>query len=348
MKKEVSFLICGMLIGALIATCGFALFLRRSKDVSVGGNGDASAGSNAKFVLKLGHGLDVSHPVHKAMEFMNERLVELSGGTVEIDIYPSSVLGSEVQCIEQLQNGSLAMTKTSTASVENFLPEMSVFGLPYLFRDEAHYWNVLSGQIGKELLEAMQVKDLRGLCYYDSGSRNFYTKDHPIRTPDDLKGLKIRVMNSRTAMDMVSTLGAAPTPIAWGELYTALAQGAVDGAENNPPSFTTNKHYEICKHFSKDAHTMVPDVLMIGTKTWNKLDPQVQQWVQQAADDSSVFQRKLWKEKTIQSLEEAKADGVTIYEVDKSLFAEKVKPMYDAIKNEKIKDLVARIRKVKP
>ncbi len=340
MKKEVSFLICGMLIGALIATCGFALFLRGSKDVSTGGN--------AQVVLKLGHGLDVSHPVHKAMEFMNERLVELSGGTVEINIYPSSVLGSEVQCIEQLQNGSLAMTKTSTASVENFLPEMSVFGLPYLFRGEEHYWAVLTSDIGKELLEAMQVKDLRGLCYYDSGSRNFYTKDKPILTPDDLKGLKIRVMNSRTAMDMVKALGAAPTPIAWGELYTALAQGTVDGAENNPPSFTTNKHYEMCKHFSKDGHTMVPDVLIIGTKTWQGLDPQVQKWVQQAADESSVFQRKLWKEKTIESLEQAKEEGVTIYEVDQNLFAEKVKPMYEAIKNDKVKDLVERMRKVKP
>jgi len=211
MKKEVSFLICGILIGALVATCGFAWFLRRSKDVSAGGS--------AQVVLKLGHGLDPSHPVHKAMEFMNERLVELSGETVEIDIYPSSVLGSEVQCLEQLQNGSLAMTKTSAASIENFLTEMSVFGLPYLFRDEAHYWDVLTGEIGKKLLEAMQVKELRGLCYYDSGSRNFYTKDKPILTPDDLKGLKIRVMNSSTAMDMVKALGAFPTPIAWGELY---------------------------------------------------------------------------------------------------------------------------------
>jgi tripartite ATP-independent transporter DctP family solute receptor len=239
------------------------------------------------------------------------------------------------------------MTKTSTASLENFLAEMAVFGLPYLFRDATHYWDVLTSDIGRELLEAMQVKDLRGLCYYDSGSRNFYTKDKPILTPDDLKGLKIRVMNSRTAMDMVKALGAAPTPIAWGELYTALAQGAVDGAENNPPSFTTNKHYEICRHFSKDGHTMIPDVLIISTKVWQGLDPQVQKWVQQAADESSVFQRKLWKEKTIQSLEEAKADGVTIYEVDKSLFAEKVKPMYDAIENEKIKDLVARMRAIK-
>ncbi|HEG42428.1 MAG TPA: TRAP transporter substrate-binding protein [Phycisphaerales bacterium] len=340
MKKEISFLICGVLIGALIATCGFAVFLRGSKD--------ASGNRGRQVVLKLGHSLDPSHPVHKAMEFMNERVAELSGQTVRIDIYPSSVLGSEVQCIEQLQNGSLAMTKTSTASVENFVPEMSVFGLPYLFRNEAHYWDVLTSEVGKELLEKMEVKQLRGLCYYDSGSRNFYTKDRPIRTPDDLKGLKIRVMNSRTAMDMVSALGAAPTPIAWGELYTALAQGTVDGAENNPPSFTTNKHYEICKHFSKDAHTRVPDVLLISTEVWKGLGSQVQQWLQQAADESSVLQRKLWKEKTLESLEQAKAEGVTIYEVDQSLFAEKVKPMYEAIEDERIKVLVTRMREVKP
>lgn len=336
MKRQVSFLISMMLIGALVATCGYAVFLR------------APADSADQIVLKLGHSLDPSHPVHKAMEFMNDRLLELSDATVRIDIYPSSVLGSEVQTIEQLQYGLLAMTKTSTASIENFLPEMSVFGLPYLFRDETHYWDVLSSPLGKELLEKTQTKNLRGLCYYDSGSRNFYTKDRPILTPDDLKGLKIRVMNSRTAMDMVSALGAAPTPIAWGELYTALAQGTVDGAENNPPSFTTNKHFEICRHFSKDGHTRIPDVLLISTKTWSQLDPQVQQWLQQAADESSIFQRKLWKEKTIQSLEEAKADGVSIYEVDQSLFAEKVKPMYDAIENDKIKNLVTRIRKVKP
>ncbi|MHC5144468.1 MAG: TRAP transporter substrate-binding protein, partial [Planctomycetota bacterium] len=287
-------------------------------------------------------------PVHQGMEFMKQRLEELSGGKVTIDIYPSSVLGSEVQCIEQLQNGSLAMTKTSAASIENFVPPMAVFGLPYLFRDADHYWAVLKSDVGKELLQKGNSKFLLGLCYYDSGSRNFYTKDRPIRTPDDLNGLKIRVMNSRTAMDMVSVLGASPTPIAWGELYTALAQGTVDGAENNPPSFTTNKHYEVCKHFSKDAHTRIPDMLLISTKIWNKLDSQVKEWVQQAADESSDHQRELWRKKTIESLEQAKAEGVTVYDVDQKLFAEKVQSMYEAIEDEAIKTLVSRIRKVSP
>ena len=340
MKKEVSFLVCGILIGALVATCGFAWFLRSTKGTS--------AGSAGRLVLKLGHSLDTSHPVHQGMEFMKKRLEELSGGMVTIDIYPSSVLGSEVQCIEQLQNGSLAMTKTSAASIENFVPEMAVFGLPYLFRDADHYWAVLKSNVGKELLQKGNTKFLLGLCYYDSGSRNFYTKDRPIRTPDDLKGLKIRVMNSRTAMDMVESLGASPTPIAWGELYTALAQGTVDGAENNPPSFTTNKHYEVCKHFSQDAHTRVPDMLLISTKIWDKLDPQVQGWLQQAADESSDYQRELWQKKTAESLEQAKAEGVTVYEVDQSLFAKKVQPMYEALEDEAIKQLVIRMRQVKP
>jgi tripartite ATP-independent transporter DctP family solute receptor len=232
------------------------------------------------------------------------------------------------------------MTKTSAASIENFVPEMAIFGLPYLFRDEAHYWNVLNSELGRSLLQKGNAQFLKGLCYYDSGSRNFYTVNRPVRTPNDLRGLKIRVMNSRTAMDMVEYLGASPTPIAWGELYSSLAQGTVDGAENNPPSFTSNKHYEVCKHFSLDAHTRIPDMLLISTRVWDRLSPQIQECVQQAADESSVFQRKLWQEETLKSLEQ------TIHEVDQTLFSAKVQPMYDAIGNTLIRDLVTQIREV--
>ena len=338
MNKSTSSLVAGILIGAVVATGGFSLFLSGQKS-SIG------AGSS-QMVLKLGHALDTNHPVHKGMEFMKERLEELSDGSVTMNIYPGSVLGSEVQCIEQLQNGSLAMTKTSAAAMENFIPEMSVYGLPYVFRDVDHYWNVLKGPIGKGLLQQGESKFLRGLCYYDSGSRNFYTKDRPIRSPEDLEGLKIRVMNSKTAMDMVSAMGAAPTPIAWGELYSSLAQGTVDGAENNPPSFTSNKHYEVCKHFTLDGHTRVPDILLISTKVWEKLDPQVQEWVQQAATESSDFQRKLWKEKTLEALARAKEEGVTIYEVDIAAFAAKVAPLLNNVENQQVRELLQEIAKV--
>lgn len=338
MGKNVSMFVSGLLIGAILAAAGFSLFLRARQ---AGG-----AGRQGQLVLKLGHSLDTGHPVHKAMEFMKQRLETLSDGSVTIDIYPSSVLGSETQCIEMLQNGSLAMTKTSAAAMENFIPSMSVFGLPYVFRDGEHYWEVLNGPIGQSMLRKGESRFLRGLCYYDAGSRNFYTKDTPIRTPDDLTGLKIRVMNSKTAIDMVKAMGGAPTPIAWGELYSALAQGAVDGAENNPPSFISNKHYEVCKHFTLDGHTRIPDMLMMSTRVWDKLDPQVQTWMELAVKESVEFQRRLWQEKTRESLEQAKAEGVTVYEVDVAAFAAKVAPMLEAVENPEVCDLLDRIAEV--
>jgi tripartite ATP-independent transporter DctP family solute receptor len=337
MNKSISMFVGGILVGALLAAAGFSLYLKGQK---------ATRGGQSQMVLKLGHGLDTGHPVHKAMEFMKGRLEALSGGSVTIDIYPSSVLGSETQCIEQLQNGSLAMTKTSAAAMENFIPAMAVYGLPYVFRDADHYWAVLNGEVGQGLLRQGEGKFLRGLCYYDGGSRNFYTKDKPIKTPDDLKGLKIRVMNSKTAIDMVKAMGGAPTPIAWGELYSALAQGTVDGAENNLPSFTSNKHYEICKHFTLDGHTRIPDMLLMSSRVWEKLDPQEQGWVQQAATESVDFQRQLWQQKTIEALEQAKAEGVTIYEVDTAAFAEKVAPMLAEVESAEVRALLKQIGEV--
>lgn len=333
MGKSLSFFLSGMVLSALLCAVAFSSMIR-----------NRDTGEQQKTILKLGHGLDTSHPVHLAMEHMKKRLEELSDGTVTIDIYPSSVLGSEVQCIEQLQNGSLAMTKTSAAAMENFIPTMAAFGQPYTFRDATHYWDVLNGPIGQELLQSGEKKFLRGLCYYDAGSRNFYTKDTPIKTPADLKGLKIRVMNSKTAMDMIKAMGGSPTPIAWGELYSALAQGTVDGAENNPPSFSSNKHYEVCKHFSLDAHTRIPDLLMMSTKVWERLSPRIRGWVQQAADESSVYQRKLWARKSKESLEKARAEGVTVYKVDVAAFAASVSSMHEKIEHPEVRELLKRIK----
>ncbi len=262
-----------------------------------------------------------------------------------IDIYPGAVLGSETQCIEQLQNGSLSITKTSAAVIENFVPEMAVFGLPYVFRDEQHFWAVLDGEIGTRLLQEGESKFIRGLCYYDSGSRNFYSKE-PIRSPDDLQGKKIRVMNSATAIEMVEAFGASPTPIAWGELYSSLAQGVVEGAENNFPTFSATKHFEVCKHFTLDGHTRIPDVLLVGTKTWSGLTPQQQKWLQTAANESAVVQRELWADATQKAREQAEAAGVTVYEVDPANFSRKVEPMLERVKDAKVKETLATIRGV--
>ena len=144
---------------------------------------------------------------------------------------------------------------------------------------------------------------LKGLGYYDSGSRSFYTIDKPLEGPNDLDGLKIRVMESQTAIDMVKSLGGSPTPISWGELYTALQQGVVDGAENNPPSFYLSRHYEVCKYYILDEHTTVPDVILMSTHLWNSLNDQEQEWIQKAIDLSITEQRRLWLESERESLQ---------------------------------------------
>jgi tripartite ATP-independent transporter DctP family solute receptor len=298
-----------------------------------------------KRYLKLAHTLPPDHPVHEAMVFMAKRCSELSRGKMEIEIYPSEQLGSEQQCVELLQIGSLAITKVSAAVMESFTEDYKVLGLPYIFRDSAHAVNVLDGAIGRELLLSTENRYIRGLCFYDAGSRSFYTIDKPILNPSDLEGMKIRVMKSKTAMDMVKALGGSPTPISYGELYTALQSGVVDGAENNPPSFYTSHHYEVCKHYALDEHTAVPDVLIISQHIWKKLSEQEKTWIQQAATESVAVERKLWSESVKKSLAEVQKAGVTIYYPDKSLFAEKVEEVYDSYKDqERLYNYIKRIQ----
>ena len=297
-------------------------------------------------VLKLAHGLDPTHPVHKAMEFMAKKIAEKSNNTMRMDIYPSEQLGSERECIERLQLGALAMTKTSSSPMESFVPLMKVLGLPYLFRDSQHYWTVLKGPIGKELLAAGQSKGLKGICFYDAGARSFYTAKKQINSPADLAGTKIRVQKSPMAQEMVKTMGGNPTPIDWGELYTSLQQGTVDGAENNPPSLYTSRHYEICKYYSLDEHTRPPDILLISTVVWGKLSSQQQQILQEAADESVEFQRKLWKEFVQESLDKVAAAGVTITKPDKQPFRDAAKPMLEKYRDTEIGKLAKKIIEV--
>lgn len=294
--------------------------------------------------LKLAHSLSATHPVHKAMLYMAERLEHYSHGTMTMQVYAGGQLGSERELIELLQIGSLAMTKVSASPLEGFVPEMKIFNIPYLFRDMAHYHAVLDSGIGEELLVAPERVRLRGLGYYDAGSRSFYSVSRPVETPEDLAGLKIRVQESATAVQMIRAFGAAPTPIAFGELYTALQQGVVDGAENNPPSYYLSGHYEVAKYYTLDQHTAVPDILLIGKYTWDRLEPQQQEWLQQAVDDSVEFQRELWLEETQAALEAVEASGVRIIRPDKELFVEKVEGIYQRYDGTEVGELIRRIR----
>lgn len=297
-------------------------------------------------VLRLGHGLDTKHTVHKAMVYMAERLRYYSDGQMDIQIYPNGQLGSERQMVELLQIGSLAMTKVSASPLEGFVPAMKIFSVPYVFRDRDHFWNVLNSDVGQSLLDGVQTARLKGLGYYDAGSRSFYTTDAPVRTPADLVGKKIRVLNSPTAVKTVQALGGAATPVAWGELYTALQQGVVDGAENNPPSYYLSRHYEISRYYSLDEHTSVPDVILMSLPVWNSLNEKQKSWVKLAMADSIEYQKSLWQEASDAALEAVIADGVTVIHPDKQAFRDAVAPFHASLEGTEVGNVLNKIKEM--
>lgn len=307
-----------------------------------------SCGSDQKVqTLRLAHTLNTTHPVHKGMVRMAEALDSISAGKMQLEIYSSGQLGSESQCLELLQIGSLAMTKVSAAVMDRFAPSYSVLGLPYLFKDRETAFRVFDGPIGQEILADGAAYRLRGLTFFDAGTRSFYTKDGPVRTPADIVGKKVRVMNSPMAVQLIKTLGGSPTPISYGELYTALQQGVVDAAENNLPSYYTSRHYEVTPFYSYDRHTAVPDVLIIGTATWDKLSEERQGWLREATRIATDYQRGLWKGAQQEAITAMRKEGVTFTEVDSESFRVAVKPMFEEAKNNPVlADLLARIQAV--
>jgi tripartite ATP-independent transporter DctP family solute receptor len=300
-------------------------------------------------VLRLGHVLNRTHPVHKGMEYLAEDLHRRSGGALRIDIFPDEQLGPERDLIEMLQVGSLGLTKVSAGVLENFSATMSVFSLPYLFRDREHFWRVADGPIGEELLDACVPYRLKGLCYYDAGARSFYINKKTgteVQRPDDLAGLAIRVMKSRSAVRMLEVLGGKPVPIPFGELYTALNTGVVDGAENNPPTLYSSRQYEVAATYCLDEHTRVPDVLVISVDAWERLTGQQQRWVKASARASSVYQRELWQRAEQESLEAMVRSGLEVVtDVDKEAFRDKAAAMYrdPEYGDPQIQDLIRRI-----
>ncbi len=308
----------------------------------------ACSDGDETIVLKLGHGLDTSHPVHLAMEYMAERVFEYSNGTMRMDVYPSQQLGTERELLELLQIGSVDITKVSSSVIEGFDPVYKVFSVPFLFVDEDHRYRVWDSDVGRELLDAGERIRLMGLAYYDAGTRSFYTKDRAIHHPDDLTGLRIRVQESPAAIQMVNLLGGNATPISWGELYTALQQGIVEGAENNPPSFHLSGHYEVSGYYSLNEHTAVPDILYASLHTWNRLNEEQQQILRRAAEESGIYQRRLWQEASARALEEVQQAGIEIIYPDKGPFLERLQPLYQQYmdESEELKRFIERIQEM--
>lgn len=300
--------------------------------------------------LRLNHNNPEDHPVHLSMQRMADEVEEATGGSLKIRIYANGQLGSQRESTEQVQNCSLDMARSNAAELEAFVPSYAVFNLPYMFASEEHFDQVIAGDLGRQILDSGIEQGIRGLAYYTEGARSFYA-NKPILSPDDLKGVKMRVQPSPSAVRMIELLGGNPTPIGWGELYSALQQGVVDGAENNPTALTTARHGEVAKHFSMDEHTLIPSVVFMSNCAWEELTPDEQTALTTAARNSMISHGEEWKIASDKAIEDAQSEmGVEIHQVDKAPFIEAVQPMYDeaASANPEIGTLIEQIRASAP
>lgn len=312
----------------------FVLFLAAVLAVGMigcGGEEPVDKAGEAKPVeLKLAHNLNEKHTVHLALAEFGKLVEEKTNGEISVEIYPNGQLGAEADVLEQLQAGAVAMTKVSAAALTTYSEGYNAFTLPYVFADENHFFKCMESEIVDNLYSSTADKGFLGLTFYNSGARSFYTVDKPILTPEDLKGVKIRVMGFQSQTDMVEAIGGTPVGMSYGEVYTSLQSGVIDGAESNETALTNGKHGEVAKHFSYDEHTRIPDILVISSKVWDSLTPEQQEAVKEAATESTDYHKPLWS----QAIEEAKKEaaeemGVEFHEVDKEAFRKAVEPMLD-------------------
>ena len=289
------------------------------------------------------------YPTVMAVKYMSEQVKKATGGKHSIKVFTGTQLGGEKDTIEQTKIGALDMVRINSAPMNNIVPETLVPSLPFVFRDVAHMRKVLDGPIGDEILVALEPHGFVGLAFYDAGARSFYNTKKPIRTPADMKGMKIRVQQSDLFVGMLQALGANATPMPYGEVYTALKTGLVDGAENNWPSYDTARHFEVAKFYTVNEHSMVPEILMFSKKIFDTLPPDEQKAFKQAAKSSVPYMRELWDKKELDSRKKVEAAGVQVVDkVDKKPFMDAMQPVYDKLVTDpKLKAMVKRVQDTK-
>jgi tripartite ATP-independent transporter DctP family solute receptor len=287
------------------------------------------------------------YPTVEAVEYMSELLMERSGGRIAIEVFHSRQLGEEADTIEQTQFGVIDMNRINMAPLNNIIPQTSVPALPFIFRSIEHMRMVMDGEIGQEILDSFEDHDLVGLVYYDSGARSFYNSKQPITSPADMDGLKIRVQQSDLFIAMINALGANATPMPFGEVYSGLQTGVIDGAENNWPSYHSTNHYQVATYYSLSQHSMSPEVLVMSKQSWDKLSADDQELIRQAARDSVGRMRELWDARSAESRAHVEAAGSEINEVDKQPFIDAMAPVYEQfVTDESLRELVSRIQAV--
>ena len=288
------------------------------------------------------------YPTVQALRLMGRMIAERSGGRDQIRVFHSRQLGEEKETIEQTRAGAIDLNRTNGALIGNFVPAMNVLAMPFLFRSIDHLQKVLDGPIGNEILNSFEPFGFVGLTFYDSGARSIYNNVRPVRSVDDIRGLRLRVQQSELMSDMVRALGAEPVELPYGQVITGLATKLIDGAENNWPSFVTTDHYKFAGYYTLTEHTMSPEVLVMSRKAWEGLSPDERKLFREAAQQSSRFMREKWKDLEQQSRRQAEAAGVTIVsDFDRKAFEAAMAGIYaKAQRSPGTAALIARIRKV--
>ncbi len=292
------------------------------------------AAAQQKMVFKASDVHPAGYPTVVAVENMGKKLEKATNGRLSVAMYPSMQLGGEKEAIEQAQVGAIAIARVSVGALGPVVDDLNVFNLPYVFRNTTHMQHVIDGPIGQELLDKVtnSGKGLVGLCWMDAGARNFYNTKKPIKTMADLKGMKVRVMGNPMFVEMANSMGGNGVAMGYDQVFSALQTGVVDGAENNPPSFVFDNHYQVAKFYTIDEHLIVPEMVVFSKKSWDAMSKEDQELLVKFAKEAQLEERKLWEVYEQQAMDKAKAAGIQIVQIsdaDKKAFQDAVKPVWD-------------------
>lgn len=301
-----------------------------------------SNSASSKVVLKLGHGAQATHPLQKTSERFAAEVNARTNGRVEIQVYPNIQLGEERDMVEGLQLGTVDFVITSSGPTVSFVPETGVVDLPFLFTSSEHAYKVLDGEIGQGLLAKFEPKGIIGLSFMENGWRSIST-NKKITTPADLKGMKVRTMQNKVHMSAFSALGASPLPMAWGEVYTSLQQGVIDGQENPPVILATNALWEVQKYYALTRHFYTPYLFLMSKATSAKISAEDLAIVKEVAKEATDYQRQLMQEQEGGYIDTLKKNGMEVYDVDRSLFQTATKAVYDEYKSVYGAELIEKI-----
>jgi len=307
--------------------------------------------AQAKMVLKAADVHPAGYPTVVAVENMGKKLEQATNGRISVQMFGSMQLGGEKETIEQCQVGALQLGRVSVGALGPVVDDLNVFNLPFLFRNTAHMEKVIDGPLGQELLDKVTNNPnthLVGLCWMDAGARNMYDTKHPIKNVDDIKGLKVRVMGNPMFVDMMNAIGGNGVAMGYDQVFAALQTGVVDGAENNPPSFYFDNHYQVAKYYTITEHLIVPEILVFSAPSWAKLDKGDQELITKFGHEAQLDERQLWIAKEKDAMEKMKAAGIeidTISDADKKKLQDAVKPVWDKY-GAKYADLIKKIQAV--